>query len=284
MKVFIKYYAILLCIATTLIWFILPSDTAWKMYKKGNFTGAELAFANLDMEQPQKLIYRYNRGCAAYKAGHYRAAIAAFLSVSKETPDREIRYKALYNLGNAYFKQQEYALSAKAFRNALALNPGSDDARYNLKLALRLAARAIEKKEHKQPMVKHAPGTKSDNAGKPHSKKSNYPDQGYEKRQGNKNKKAAPEDEKGSKRLRRNKTGAKTSAVETSGTGHERGKFRVVGPVKNAGLRQTVHEFKMRDITKEEAEMLVNRITEDPSELYKCLQQNYQKVGAGKDW
>lgn len=71
------------------------------------------------------------RGFAEIQAGRYRRAVA-FLLVGA-TPD------AAYNAGVALAKLHDLANAANAFRKALDLDPGHEDARYNLAVVERAA-------------------------------------------------------------------------------------------------------------------------------------------------
>ena len=108
-----------------------------QLYRAGRFAEAEKAYAELDLEHPKDVRYRYDRGCAAYQRGDYQAAAAAFSSASVRAGDDALRFKAVYNLGNAVFQKGDYAAAADLYRNALRIDPASGDARHNLELSLR---------------------------------------------------------------------------------------------------------------------------------------------------
>lgn len=69
---------------------------------------------------------------SAYIKGDYNAAISiyeAILSGGKESAE------IYYNLGNAYYKNNEIAKAVLNYERALMLNPGDSDIRFNLELA-----------------------------------------------------------------------------------------------------------------------------------------------------
>src|SRR5262249_16288010 len=71
-------------------------------------------------------------GNAAYKSGHYDQAVAAYqeiLSYGIVDP------RALYNLGNAYFKMGRVGLAIVEDERALRLSPSDQEIRDNLELA-----------------------------------------------------------------------------------------------------------------------------------------------------
>lgn len=117
-----------------------------ELYRRGRFAEAEKAYARSDMDNPKDLRYRYNRGCAAYQSGDYEAAAAAFASVLRRSQDEDMRFKAAYNLGNAAYKQGDFKSAAEHYKQAIAQDPASQDARHNLELAVR----ALQKQQEQQ--------------------------------------------------------------------------------------------------------------------------------------
>jgi tetratricopeptide (TPR) repeat protein len=74
----------------------------------------------------------FEDGNAAYKAGHYDQAVAAYqevLAYGIADP------RALYNLGNAYFKMGKIGLAIVQYERALRLAPSDQEIRDNLELA-----------------------------------------------------------------------------------------------------------------------------------------------------
>jgi Ca-activated chloride channel family protein len=127
-----------------------------ELYEQGRFAEAEKAYARLDMDHPKDSRYRYNRGCAAYQNADYQGAMAALNSVSKRTKDKEMRFRATYNLGNTAFKLGDMESAVQYYKRAILSKPDSEDARYNLELALR---KLEEQKKEKTEGKKTGPPT-----------------------------------------------------------------------------------------------------------------------------
>jgi tetratricopeptide (TPR) repeat protein len=81
----------------------------------------------------QKTIY--NQGNSLYKQEKWEEASQSFELSSQMMEDSKHKASAFHNLGNAYFKQEQYKKSVEAYTNALKLNPGDMDTKYNLMLA-----------------------------------------------------------------------------------------------------------------------------------------------------
>lgn len=117
-----------------------------ELYRQGRFAEAEKIYAGSDMDHPNDLRYRYNRGCASYQNSDFPAAVAAFSSVLRRAKakgpqpvgrNKEMVFRAAYNLGNAAFKQGDFSSAVEYYRQAALYNPENEDARHNMELALR---------------------------------------------------------------------------------------------------------------------------------------------------
>ena len=117
--------------------------TAQDEYQKGQYAQAQREYAQSLKSGPNQSHLQFNLGAAAYKAGDFAAATAAFNSALK-TREVALQQSAYYNLGNALFRQGEKSVatdpqstiatwqqSLGAFDTALQLKPSDADARFN---------------------------------------------------------------------------------------------------------------------------------------------------------
>lgn len=79
------------------------------------------------------------RGIAEYRAERYRRAATEFVQDKSVT--------STYNLGTAYARLAEWRAARAAFERVLRLDPGHEDAAYNLALVLQAEARQQEELE-----------------------------------------------------------------------------------------------------------------------------------------
>jgi Ca-activated chloride channel family protein len=128
----------------------LAAESPDELYRQGRFAEAEKAYARSDMDNPKDIRYRFNRGCAAYHNADFKEASAAFSSVLKRSDNEEIQFKAVYNLGNTAFKKGDFESAVAQYKEAILLNPESEDAKYNLELALRELEKLKKKKSEEQ--------------------------------------------------------------------------------------------------------------------------------------
>jgi hypothetical protein len=104
-----------------------------------------LATTALARGEGTRLEEAWRRGNEAYLRGDYAGAVAAYEQLQHQgvaSADLE------FNLGDAYFRKGAIGPAIWAFERALALDPGDEDARYNVEQARKLAtARAHDKIE-----------------------------------------------------------------------------------------------------------------------------------------
>ena len=79
---------------------------------------------------------QYNAGTANLAAGRERRA-AKLLEVAAREGGPELAPEAFYNLGNARLATKDASGAVEAYKQALRLNPGDANAKWNLELALK---------------------------------------------------------------------------------------------------------------------------------------------------
>lgn len=138
-----------------------PSD-AYRKYQNGDYENAVESYERRIEEnllQPEAELH-YGAASAAYKMGDFQKAIESYgraLLSKKES----VQEKAHYSLGNALYREGEARLeepqeSLLQWRNALdhyeaalEINPGNEDARFNLEFVKRLLEQ-LEKQQQGQ--------------------------------------------------------------------------------------------------------------------------------------
>ena len=275
----------------------LAADPPDNLYRQGRYEDAEKAYAKADMDHPKDIRFRYNRGCAAFQNGQYKEADAAFSSVMRRATDGNVRFRAAYNLGNTAYKQEDYASAAEYFKAALTANPDSEDARYNLELALR-AKEKMKQKQPETPQDNPQPGNKkeereeektSENNGQSQDKGTQKQDQKKEdtpKGDGEKpSDDSTPEDT--------NPPGGNQNQDSTQGKKSETESDKdMPGDLKP---RQAMPELKKKNgqpktegsaIDQKKAEALLDNVQENPSALLQFMmpEENQHGTASGRDW
>lgn len=104
-------------------------------FAQGDFDQAIGAYQAAQVFSPDAAAPYLNAADALVQAGNFEDALAA-LNQALKTADVMTAAQGYYNLGNAYFKIGSYPEAVAAYQQVLLRNPGDEDARYNLELAL----------------------------------------------------------------------------------------------------------------------------------------------------
>jgi Ca-activated chloride channel family protein len=117
--------------------------SAQDAYEHAQFSKAQRDYAQSLKKDPNRTRLQFNLGAAAYKAGDFAAAAAAFNNALR-TREIPLQQSAYYNLGNALFRQGEKGLSTDpqatiktwqqsigAYDTALQIRPTDADAKFN---------------------------------------------------------------------------------------------------------------------------------------------------------
>jgi len=107
-----------------------------RLFKNGSYDKALKRYEDALVDTPYSNELKYNAGAAAYQAGDFAKAENYFKEAEGTAPPA-LKNAARYNRGNALFRQERLPDAIEAYKNALRLNPGDEDARYNLSVALR---------------------------------------------------------------------------------------------------------------------------------------------------
>lgn len=172
--------------------------SAQKAYREGRFAEAAKEYGQALEKGLSPAPLSYNLGNAEYRAGRfeeaasrYRQALTAAESPGSEAmPPRSsppegtgsLRPEAAslsaplhFNLGNALYRQKQFAAAAQHFKSALRLDPRNAEARRNLELAFRQLKKDPEKPPPENPgngnpPPQHPPGQEGSSSESPEKK------------------------------------------------------------------------------------------------------------------
>ena len=243
-----------------------------ELYRLGRFAEAEKIYADSDMDNPKDLRYRYNRGCANYQGADYKGATAAFSSVLRRAKDSKTQVKAAYNLGNTAFKQGDFASAAAHYKKAILIDPESENARFNLEIALR----KLEKQKKEQKEGNKKDHSKNGKKGKGEGESS--PDKSAE------NKDSQDKDQQDKKKGE--DQGQDTKPDEEKGppkdlSGDLQPREALPQKEKNEGSAQAISLMDRK-----KAEALLDNVKEDRSKYLEFQTPKGKRRGvlSGKDW
>ncbi len=107
-----------------------------KLYKKSEFAGSEGMYRRAQTPQSPSKDAIFNLGDALYKQGRFGEAADEFTrTIAASTGDSLKQADGLYNLGNSLLKEQKFGESIEAYINSLKIKPDNMQAKYNLAYA-----------------------------------------------------------------------------------------------------------------------------------------------------
>lgn len=104
---------------------------AWTAYRTGDYTLAQLLY-----REQRGYAARMGEGAAAYRRARYAESTEQFSAALLNATSDAQRADALFNLGNALFKSEKFAMAAEAYGGSLMLRPDDANARANQARAL----------------------------------------------------------------------------------------------------------------------------------------------------
>lgn len=104
-------------------------------YEKGQYSNAELEYRKALEKNATSYAGTYNLGSALYRQDKQSEAVTQYTTAVERAASPEEKAAAYHNLGNALVKAERFGEAVSAYKNALKLNPGDQDTRYNLAYA-----------------------------------------------------------------------------------------------------------------------------------------------------
>ena len=114
-------------------------------YEEKKYEQALQAFLSAKGVKPELAQLKNNTASTLYQLKKYKTALEEF---SKIDPERSGISKSefLYNLGNIFFRLNQYQKALESYKNSLILNPDDINAKKNYELALK----KLEEQKNKQ--------------------------------------------------------------------------------------------------------------------------------------
>ena len=148
-----------------------------KYFDKQKYADAEASYKKALEKKNNFPEAIFNLGDAEYKQGRYEDAAKQFELAGKMLTDTNQRSRAYHNMGNCHLEKKEYEDAVKAYKQALKCNPHDKDTKYNLAYANAMLRKDQQNQQNKQ-------NQKQQNQDKKDDKK----DQNKDKKDGDKDK------------------------------------------------------------------------------------------------
>jgi len=118
-------------------------------YNEGNFSDAEVNFKKGVEKAPESFEAKFNLGDAYFKQERFDEAIKSYNSAMVFAKDDLDTARVHYNIGNSLLKAQKINESIEEYKKSLKLNPGDQEAKYNLSYALELLKNKDDQQQQK---------------------------------------------------------------------------------------------------------------------------------------
>ena len=122
-----------------------------KYFDKQKYADAEASFKKALEKKSNFPEAMFNLGDALYKQGRYDEAAKQFELAAKLLADTGLKARCFHNMGNCSMEKKEYEDAVKAYKQALKFNPKDQDTKYNLAYA---NAKLKDKQQNKQDQKK----------------------------------------------------------------------------------------------------------------------------------
>ena len=108
----------------------LGQDKGITHYQSQEYEAAQEYYESVLMDNGNNSQAQFGRGSSAFQRGDMETAKHGF-EHSLKSHDVQLQSKAMYNLGNTFFKSEKKEEALAFYRKALELNPEDKDAKYN---------------------------------------------------------------------------------------------------------------------------------------------------------
>jgi Ca-activated chloride channel family protein len=121
-----------------------------RQYGKSNFADSEVSYRKAIDKNKLSPDAVFNVGDALYKQNKFEDAGKQFIENINLNEDKNKKSAGLYNLGNSLLKANKVQESIDAYKGSLKLRPDSKEAKYNLAYAQDLLKQQQEQKKKQQ--------------------------------------------------------------------------------------------------------------------------------------
>jgi len=119
-------------------------------YEKSKFSDSEISYRKAVDKNKQSPNALFNVGDALYKQNKFEEAGKQFTENVSENYDKSKKSAGLYNLGNSLLKANKLQESIEAYKSSLKLRPDNREAKYNLSYAQDLLKLQQQKQKQQQ--------------------------------------------------------------------------------------------------------------------------------------
>jgi tetratricopeptide (TPR) repeat protein len=119
-------------------------------YNRSKYSESEILYRKASQNSKYSPLAIFNTGDALYRQQKYDEAGKQFTESVNLNDDNERKSEGLYNLGNSYLMADKPSEAIKAYKESLKLQPGNKEAKYNLAYAQDLLRQQQQQQQQQQ--------------------------------------------------------------------------------------------------------------------------------------
>ncbi len=247
------------------------------LYHQKQYDKAREKYERAGIDEPERPESFFNAGNAAYRSDDIKSALEQFEKAGLRVQDRETLSRTLYNAGNTFLNAAEkgmenpalkqaagdqagnlqmegYKQAIEMYKKALKVNPGDEDARYNLTYA-RKKLEDLQKQQQDQ----------KNDQNKDQKKDQQQDQKNQDKNKQEEQQKKDKQDQEQQKQQNQKDNEQKEKAKQDE--------------------QQQPKPQKEQNMSKQQAEQILRALQRDEKELQKKKrQQQGRRVNVDKDW
>ena len=219
-------------------------------YHEGEFKKSVESFSSAGIDRPEDSRITYNLGNAHYRKGKFQEALQSYNQSALDQKNPDIQKNSIYNTGNSLVKLEKLEEAASAYKKVLTLDPSDMNAKYNLEY---VRQKLKEKEKQKQESGKNQQKDKDNNSSQDKGE-----NQSNNEGQSTENQPPSPDNTEPKNKNSENKNQDSSDLSEK--------------PSLEA------------NISKEEAEKILQGLTEDLKDISRMQAGKTKTVYEGNDW
>ncbi len=137
------------------------------LYAREKYDEALNVFVDGQIEHPEDAQLKYNIASSKYMMKNYEEALKGYLDVAATARDARLEEKALFNAGNALYRQGKLEEAIEYYKKALELDPADKDAQQNIEFVREEIKRRMNEAKDTQQKQQQQEQKKDQNLQKP---------------------------------------------------------------------------------------------------------------------
>lgn len=216
-----------------------------KQYRKREYPASADLYKQAEIVRPDDPTATFNNGAALYKSNDFEKAKERFAQAAAKSKDK-VKAESYYNLGNTFYKSQDYASALGAYKDALTIDPKNQDAKFNFELA----KKKLQEQKQQQQQQKQDQQKSDDKQKQNQQDQQNQQNQDQNKQDQNKDQQQQQDQQKQDKR----------------------------------DQQQQDVQAKPGEMNKQEAKQLLNAFKEDEKQVQEQLKKFKVRPSSTRDW